>query len=374
MPEPKRLISICVPVFNEEPNIEPLYLSLLPVMDQVADKYDFELLFTDNHSTDRTFRVLEQLARHDTRVRVIRFARNFGFQRSVFTAYLNARGDAAVQIDCDLQDPPSLIPEFISKWEEGYRVVYGIRTSRRESWWMNTIRKLFYRLVDSLSEDPLPLDAGDFRLVDRCVLDELQKFEDYQPYLRGTIATLGFDQIGISYDRAERTRGTSKFSFRELMGLALDGILNHSVVPLRLATYLGLGISAATVLAIGGYVFGRLFLGTNWPPGFASIIVLILGSLSLNALFLGIVGEYLGRIYRQVKRRPLTVVEREVNPAPTQRERVNDRSEGDSVTVGAASRGMSVIASICAESQSGDEIKNFWEPKKASSGPGMDRR
>ena len=343
MPDSKRLITICVPVFNEELNIEPLYLSLLPIMDEVADKYDFELLFTDNHSTDKTFRVLEQLASHDPRVRVIRFARNFGFQRSVFSAYLNARGEAAVQLDCDLQDPPGLILEFIRKWEEGYRVVYGVRSSRKEGWWMNAVRKLFYRLVDSLSEDPLPLDAGDFRLVDRCVLDELQKFEDYQPYLRGTIATLGFDQIGIPYDRAERTRGESKFSFRELIGLALDGILNHSVIPLRLATYLGLGVSVATVLAIGAYTLGRLFLGRNWPPGFASIIVLVLGSLSLNALFLGIIGEYLGRIYRQVKRRPLTVVEREVNPAQTDGKWLPEDSHPASVTMGSGTRGVSVV-------------------------------
>ena len=169
---------------------------------------------------------------------------------------------------------------------------------------MNSTRQLFYRIIDSLSEDDLPLDAGDFRLVDRCVLNELRKFEDYQPYLRGTIAALGFEQIGIQ--RVERDRGQSKFSVKQLIGLALDGIFNHSVVPLRIATYLGLAISCATLLAIVGYLVGRLFLGKNWPPGFATIIALILGFLSLNALFLGIIGEYLGRIYRQVKRRPLT--------------------------------------------------------------------
>lgn len=308
-----KLISICVPVYNEEENIEPLYGALLPVMAQVSDRYDFELLFTDNHSSDSTFEVLERLARRDSRVRVMRFSRNFGFQRSIFTAYISARGAAAVEIDCDLQDPPTLILEFIHKWESGFRVVYGVRSARKESWWMNLTRGVFYRLIDSLSEEELPLDAGDFRLVDRCVLEELRKFEDYQPYLRGTIAALGFDQIGIPYDRAERQHGESKFSFRELMGLALDGILNHSVVPLRIATYLGLAISVSTLLAIFGYLIGRVVLGKNWPPGFASIVVLILGSLSLNALFLGIIGEYLGRIYRQVKRRPLTIIERELN-------------------------------------------------------------
>ncbi|MFZ0913447.1 MAG: glycosyltransferase family 2 protein [Candidatus Korobacteraceae bacterium] len=314
MPEAKRLISICVPVFNEEGNIEPLYRELLPVMGRLSAKYDFELLFTDNHSTDRTFEILESLARQDHRIRAIRFSRNFGFQRSIFTAYMNCRGEAAIQIDCDLQDPPSLIADFIEKWEQGYQVVYGVRTSRKESRWMNTTRRIFYRLIDALSEDPLPHDAGDFRLVDRRILNELRAFEDYQPYLRGTIAAIGFQQIGLSYDRAERLTGESKFSFGELFGLALDGILNHSVVPLRIATLLGSVVSVTTLLGIVGYMIGRLFLGRNWPPGFATIIILILGSLSLNALFLGIIGEYLGRIYRQVKRRPLTITERELNP------------------------------------------------------------
>ena len=309
----KKLITILVPVFNEEPNIEPLYDALQPVISQLSDRYDFEILFTDNHSSDATFSAIERLASRDTRIRALRFSRNFGFQRSIFTGYVHARGDAAVQIDCDLQDPPTLIPEFVKQWESGHRVVYGIRSSRKEGWLMNSTRRIFYRLIDSLSEDDLPLDAGDFRLVDRRVLDELKTFDDYQPYLRGTVASLGFSQIGIPYDRAERVRGTSKFSFRELAGLALDGILNHSVVPLRIATYLGLAVSVLTLLAIAGYAAGRLFFGANWPPGFATIIILLLGSLSLNALFLGVIGEYLGRIYKQVKRRPLTIIEREID-------------------------------------------------------------
>lgn len=309
----KRLISICIPVFNEQQNVEPLYEALIPVIDQVSDRYDFEILFTDNHSEDKTFELIQLLASRDRRVRALRFSRNFGFQRSIFTAYMNASGDAAVQIDCDLQDPPTVILEFIRKWEEGYYVVYGVRTSRKERWWMTTTRKLFYRIIDSLSEDDLPLDAGDFRLIDRCVLNELRKIDDYQPYLRGTIAALGFQQIGIPYDRSERQHGESKFSFGELIGLALDGILNHSVVPLRIATYLGLTVSVTTLLGTIGYLIGRLVFGKNWPPGFASVVILLLSSLSLNALFLGIIGEYLGRIYHQIKRRPLTIVEREIN-------------------------------------------------------------
>lgn len=316
----KKLLSIVVPVLNEESNIEPFYDRVVSVLSRLSDRFDYELIFTDNHSSDATFEKLQALATQDSGIRVIRFSRNFGYQRSLLTGYTHATGDAAVQLDCDLQDPPELIPEFVRKWEQGYQVVYGIRAERQESWWMSTTRKFFYRLIDFLSEDHLPHDAGDFRLVDRRVLDELKKIDDSQPYLRGTIAALGFDQIGVPYDRAERQRGQGKFSFGELMGLALDGILNHSVVPLRIATYLGLTVSVLTFLAIGGYGIGRLFFGMDWPPGFATLAIMVLGSLSLNALFLGIIGEYLGRIYRQVKRGPMTIVERVINPVATRPE------------------------------------------------------
>jgi len=314
MPDQKRLLSIVVPVFNEEQNVEPLYLAVCRAMTGIAERYDHELLFTDNHSTDQTFPLLQGLAARDKRVRVLRFSRNFGFQRSIFTGYAHAMGAAAIQLDGDLQDPPSLIPELVRKWEEGYQVVYGVRKGRKEGWAITLLRKAFYRLIDALSEDDLPHDAGDFRLLDRCVLDELMRFEDYQPYLRGTIASLGFNQIGVPYDRDERRRGKSKFAFRQLVGLAVSGILNHSIVPLRMATYLGLGVSLITLLATLAYFISRLLFGNSWPPGFATLVVLILGSVSLNALFLGIIGEYLGRIYQQVRKRPLTIIEREINP------------------------------------------------------------
>ena len=281
-------------------------------MQQVRDRYDFELLFTDNHSTDRSFKVLAGLARRDPRVRAIRFSRNFGFQRSIVTAYSNTREMRPSRSTATCRIP---LRSFSTSFRNGRlgTWVYGVRTTRQEGWWMNATRKLFYRLIDSLSEEPLPLDAGDFRLVDRRVLDELLKVEDNQPYLRGTIAALGFEQIGIPYSRAERKHGKSKFSFGQLIGLALDGILNHSVVPLRIATYLGLLISSATFLGAMVYGIRRIVFGRSWPAGFATLVILILGSLSLNALFLGIIGEYLGRIYRQVKRRPLTIIERELN-------------------------------------------------------------
>lgn len=307
------LVSIVAPVFNEQGNIFPLYDALRAVFDKVADRYRWELVFTDNHSTDNTFSELSQLAARDPRVRVFRFSRNFGFQRSIYTGYMQARGAVAVQIDCDLQDPPELILEFLREWENGHAIVYGVRRARQEGALITLTRKVFYRLIDFLSEDRLPLDAGDFRLVDRRVLDVLARIHDESPYLRGTLASVGFPQKGIPYDRAARTIGESKFSLADLFKLALDGILAQSTVPLRLATYTGLVVALLTLLGTVGFAAGRVFFGQDWPAGFAMTTVLILLSLSVNALFLGIVGEYVGRIYRQVRQRPLTIIETRID-------------------------------------------------------------
>lgn len=316
----KKLISFLVPVYNEEDNVGPLHESVTRLMAGLP-RYDFELVFTDNHSTDRTPQLLRELAKKDSRVRVIRFSRNFGYQKSIHTGYVNAAGDAAIQLDCDMQDPPELIPEFLRLWEEGHHVVYGVRRSRQEAWWINALRAIFYRLIDALSEDALPHDAGDFRLVDRRVIEELKKIEDSQPYLRGTLATLGFNQIGVPYDRLERKRGRSKFSFGQLIGLAFDGILNHSTMPLRVATYIGLFVSLLTFAGLVFCLAMKVLFGQNWPAGFATTTVLILLSLSLNAIFLGVIGEYIGRMYQHIKRRPLTIVEEELNRPGTAKTR-----------------------------------------------------
>jgi polyisoprenyl-phosphate glycosyltransferase len=304
------LISICIPVYNEELNIEPFYRRVSSVIDGLSDRYRFEILFTDNHSSDTTFARLAELSRRDCRVRVIRFSRNFGFQRSILTNYMNARGEAAIQLDVDLQDPPELIVDFLRYWEEGYKVVYGIRRERpNESVWLHGMRKAFYRLVDYLSEETLPHDAGDFRLVDRCVLDQLKLVSDQQPYLRGLIASMGFRQTGIVYDRSAREFGSSKFNLVRLFGLALDGILQHSVIPLRIATFLGLIMSGLAALGAIYYLLAKLFFGADWPPGVATSTLLTLLSIGMNALLLGIIGEYIGRIYKNVKRMPITISE-----------------------------------------------------------------
>jgi dolichol-phosphate mannosyltransferase len=306
-------ISVLVPVFNEEENLVNTYNILKQIFENLKSKYDYEIIFTDNHSTDNTFALLENLAGNDKRVKIARFSKNFGYQKSIYSGYLLSSGDAVMQIDADLQDPPQMIPEFIDYWEKGYKVVYGVRKSRQEFWLMNFIRKSFYRLIAFLSEDNLPYDAGDFRLVDRSIVGELRKLYDYYPYLRGLIASFGFRQIGIPYERAKRKKGKSKFKFIELVELAMDGIANHSIVPLRLATYFGLCIVIVSFLLSIIYIIGRIFFSQYFPRGFTTLAILILFSLGLNAFFLGIMGEYVGRIYKQQKRHPITIIEKMIN-------------------------------------------------------------
>lgn len=305
----KRLISIVVPVYNEETTVLPFHDAVSAVVAPLEAKYDFEFVFTDNHSEDATFPLLQDIARRDPRVRAYRFSRNFGFQRSIMTGYTKAKGDAAIQMDVDLQDPPELMVQFLEQWEKGAEVVYGVRVKRQEAWITNVQRALFYRLIDKLSEDKIPVDAGDFRLISRRVIELLKSFEDAKPYLRGTIASLGFKQVGIPYNRGVRTSGESKFPFSKLVSLAVDGILNHSVVPLRISTYIGVTISVITFIAIVGYVMAKVLLGSNWPPGFATLAALILLGISVNAMLLGIIGEYLGRMYQQMRNQPLSIVE-----------------------------------------------------------------
>ena len=313
------LISIVLPAYNEELNIRPLFERLHPILAQLSDRFRFEFVVTDNHSTDRTFAVLQEVAAGDPRVRVFRFSRNFGFQRSILTGYMQCRGDAAIQLDVDLQDPPELISVFLDKWQAGADVVYGIRTERSEGRVITFARSLFYRLIDLLSEDKLPVDAGDFRLISRRVIDIVCAYREANPYLRGTIATLGFEQVGVSYARSARKFGESKFPFSKLLSLALDGILNHSTVPLRFATYFGLVTSVLTVVLMLFYAFGRLILGAQWPAGFTTLAALILLSISINAMLLGIIGEYLGRMYRQVRETPVTIIESVIDNFPADR-------------------------------------------------------
>jgi dolichol-phosphate mannosyltransferase len=320
----RKLISVIVPVLNEQNNIARAYAEVCRVFEEIG-RYDLEIIFTDNHSADRTPEILADIARVDPRVKVVRFARNFGFQNSVLTGYRLAKGDAAFQLDCDLQDPPSSFPDFLALWEKGHDVVVGVRRHRHESRLMQLARKSYYRLVQKFSDDNLVADGGDFRLVDRSILDQLRSIHEAHPYTRGLISSLAKRQIGTPIDRDRRLFDRSKFPLRRLFSLAMDGVLAHSVLPLRLATYFGFIMAGGLFLLACGYTIGRLLAGSDWPSGFATLAVLIAMGASLNAIFLGIIGEYAGRIYSQVRQRPNTVIEYTINldePPATLQQRV----------------------------------------------------
>lgn len=309
----RKLITISIPVLNEEGNIDRL-LGRLDAVARHNAQYDFEFLFTDNASTDRTFALLAERAATDRRIRVLRFSRNFGFQRSILTNYLNAKGSAAIQIDADLQDPPELFTEFLSKWEEGYKVVYGIRRQRVENPALKLARKLHYRIVQGLSDVSVPLDAGDFRLIDRVIIEALRQEIDQAPYIRGMIASLGYPQIGIPYDRATRVAGRTKFNLPALVRLSIDGICSQSTLPIQYITTFGFFISLCTMALILVYLIAYFSGGNGFARGFTTLVLLMLVSMSMQTLFIGVIGEYVGRIYNNVRGKQLTIIADRIEP------------------------------------------------------------
>ena len=261
----------------------------------------------------------EDMATHDPHIKVMRFTRNFGFQKSLLTAYRAAAGVAAIQIDCDLQDPPAMIPCFLEKWEAGHDVVVGIRVKRIEPLLLQAARRLYYKLLKKIADEYNIIEnAGDFRLVDRRILDLLKQMNDADPFTRGMISSLAANQTGIPYERSIRKFGKSKFPLRRLFGFAAGGLISHSMVPLRLATVAGLCAFLLSIFVGLYYVFAWVLAGKQWPAGFATTALLLLFSIGLNGIFIGIVGEYVGRIYEQVRYRPTTIVEWSMNFMPTE--------------------------------------------------------
>jgi glycosyltransferase involved in cell wall biosynthesis len=309
----RALITISIPVLNEENNID----ALLARLDKVArdnSAYDFEFLFTDNASTDNTFARLAERAADDRRIRVLRFSRNFGFQRSILTNFLNAKGAAAIELDADLQDPPELVTEFLANWRRGYKVVYGIRRHRIENPALKLGRKLHYRLIRALSEVPLPLDAGDFRLIDRVIIESLRSQIDHAPYIRGIIAAMGYPQIGIPYDRTARQAGRTKFNLAALVRMSIDGICSQSTLPIQYITTFGFFTSLCSALLVMFYLVYYLAEGSGGARGFTTLILVMLISMSIQTLFVGVIGEYVGRIYNNVRGGPLTIVADRIEP------------------------------------------------------------
>jgi len=306
------LISITIPVLNESDNIDRLYSRLTAVAERMKDRCNLEFVFSDNHSQDDTWRKLDELAQKDSRVRAVRFAKNVGFQRSILANYMHTRGDAVMQIDADLQDPPEMLEDFFDLWTQGFHVVYGIRCKRKEGTLLNLFRRFGYWVIDKISEHPIPRDVGDFRLIDRKVIEALLHMRTPHPYLRGMIAGLGFNQTGIPYERDARVAGESKFDVSRLVRLGLTAVFNHSSVPLRIASLVGGAMLGISVLGALYYLLLKI-LHPELPQGLASIHILVLFGIGLQSLLLGIVGEYLLRIYLVLRSEPLAIIEQSHN-------------------------------------------------------------
>jgi dolichol-phosphate mannosyltransferase len=318
------LLSVIVPCLNEEEALRGTQVRLSSALEQIPT--NFEIIYVDDGSTDATPEVLRELQAYDSRVRVVRFSRNFGHQMAITAGLEHAAGDAVVIIDADLQDPPETIVDFFSKWQEGYDVVYGVRTEREgETAFKLWTAKLFYRFMTRLSDTQIPLDTGDFRLMDRRVLNVLLGMPERDRFVRGMVSWLGFSQVAVPYRREARIAGVTKFSFFKMLRFALDGIFSFSIVPLRVATWTGF---ITSFLAILGIVLVSLehFLGVEGlVKGWTSTMFAVLFIGGVQLICMGIIGEYIGRIYGESKHRPLYVV-REILGFEGQKREANQSS------------------------------------------------
>ena len=299
-------VSVVFPVYNEHENLDVLFARVHPVLQEAANG-SFEVIFVDDGSVDGSEDLLDALSERDRRYKVIHFSRNFGHQAALQAGLEATEGKAVVLMDADLQDPPELISRFITKWREGYKVVYAIRKKRKEAAWKRLAYYVFYRSMRFIAAIDAPLDAGDFCLMDRRVVDTLVRLPERNRFLRGLRSWVGFKQIGIEYERDARNAGEPKYSLRKLIGLALSGYVGFSSFPLRMAAWLGLSSSLAGFAVTIWVIFSRIFL-PHVPQGWASTIAVILFVGGVQLIMLGVIGEYLGRVYDEVRQRPLYVI------------------------------------------------------------------
>lgn len=305
----KPLLSIVVPIYFEEDTIREFYTRMKAVLISIGPDLRHELIFVNDGSSDGSLVILKELAGRDSSVRVINFSRNFGHQIAITAGIDNAAGDAVVVIDGDLQDPPEVIRGMVEKWREGYKVVYGVRSTRKgESRFKLLSARLFYRLIAQLSEVKLPLNSGDFRLMDRVVVEVLSEIREENRYIRGLISWVGFSQYGLEYERDSRYAGETKFNVKKMVKFALDGITSFSDRPLRLSSKLGMVTTLFAFLAMIWLIIGRLFYPERSTAGWTSLFVVVLFLGGIQLISIGVLGEYIGRIYRETKQRPLYVI------------------------------------------------------------------
>ncbi len=302
--------SVVIPVYNEEECIAATYGRLAEIMDGTGESY--ELVFINDGSRDRSAEIISSLGSGDNRVKLVDFSRNFGHQIAVTAGLKHASGQAIIVIDADLQDPPEVIPQMIEKWKQGFDVVYGQRLKRQgESLFKKATASIFYRTLRSMTNVEIPVDTGDFRLMDRKVVDVMNELSEQNRFIRGLVSWVGFKQTALEYVRDERFAGETKYPFKKMLKFALDGITSFSYKPLKIASYLGFALSAFSFVYLIIVLYQKLFT-SNTIAGWTSTLAANLLFNGITLMMLGIMGEYIGRIYDESKRRPLYVIKNKV--------------------------------------------------------------
>lgn len=304
-----KLVSVVTPCYNEEQNVESVYAEVKRVFENLKG-YRYEHIFIDNASRDKTVSILKELARRDKNVKIIVNARNFGHMRSPYHAYLQARGDAVIALVADLQDPPAMIKDFINKWEDGFKIVLGIKKKSRENPFMFLIRKIYYTIIDRIAETEHIKNFSGFGLYDKSFIDILRNLNEPYPYFRGLVGEYGFEMTELEYEQPKRQRGSTKNNFYTLYDTAMLGFVNHSKVPLRMASFIGFVMGCLSMLVAAGYFIYKIVYWYELTVGIAPLVIGLFFFASVQLFFIGIIGEYIGSIYTQVKGRPL-VIERE---------------------------------------------------------------
>ncbi|NQT03086.1 MAG: glycosyltransferase family 2 protein [Planctomycetes bacterium] len=318
-----KLISIVTPCYNEEENVRELYLRVKDVLGSL-EGYTYEHIFIDNASKDRTVSILKEIAKENKNVKIIVNARNFGHIRSPYHGLLQAGGDAVIMLVADFQDPPSIIIDFIKKWEEGYKIVVGVKSKSEENRLMFATRRLYYSFIEKLSDVKQIKNFTGFGLYDRKIISVLKSLKEPYPYLRGLITEVGFDVAEIEFVQPKRKRGKTKNNFYTLYDMAMLGFVNHSKVPLRMATFLGFSVALVSLLVAIGYFLYKLIFWSRFQVGMGPVVIGVFFFAAVQLFFIGIIGEYIGAIYTQVKKRPLVIEKERINFNPDDSEICKD--------------------------------------------------
>jgi glycosyltransferase involved in cell wall biosynthesis len=308
----QKIISIITPCFNEEENVMEVYQQVKDIFAQIAG-YRYEHIFIDNASTDKTVQILREIAKNDFNIKVIINSRNFGAARSPYHALLQSRGDATIVVMADLQDPPPIIKNLVKKWEEGYKLVLAVKEKSEESSIMFAIRRLYYNTYNKLSNIQIVSNYCGFGLYDKAIIDILRKLDDPYPDLRSLLGEIGFERAILTYVQPKRKRGKTKNNFYNLYDQAMLGITRDSIIPLRLASFIGFSVAAINLLVAMGYFIYKLLYWQNFQLGIAPLVIGIFFFGGVQLFFLGVIGEYIGAIFTQVKKRPLVIEKERIN-------------------------------------------------------------